>query len=51
MGTGLDVAAFVTNAFDKEYTTYVQGLYASIGSEFHVPGMPRTYGLRLRYNF
>lgn len=50
-GTRLDAVAFVTNAFDEEYTTYVHGLYESIGSEFYTPGMPRMYGARLRYNF
>lgn len=50
-GTRVDALAFITNAFDEEYVTYVHGLYDAIGSEFYTPGMPRMYGIRLRYNF
>jgi len=50
-GSALDGSAFISNALDEEYTTYVHGLYESIGSEFHTPGMRRMYGVRLRYKF
>jgi iron complex outermembrane receptor protein len=50
-GSRVDAMAFVTNAFDEEYITYVHGLYDAIGSEFYTPGMPRMYGVRIRYNF
>ncbi|TGD73417.1 TonB-dependent receptor [Mangrovimicrobium sediminis] len=49
-GTGVDLAAFVTNATDEEYVTYVTGNWNS-GFEFGQVGMPRMYGARIRYNF
>ncbi len=50
-GSRVDALVFVTNAFDEEHISYVIGLYDAIGSEFYNPGMPRMYGVRLRYNF
>jgi len=46
-----DVSLFVTNALDKEYTTYNSGTYNTLGFESSQGGMPRMYGARLRYTF
>ncbi|MFV8817054.1 TonB-dependent receptor [Haliea sp. E17] len=51
MGSPIDFSAFMTNAFDEEYVTYVSGLYNSGGLESGQVGMPRMYGARFRYNF
>ncbi len=51
MGSPVDLSAFVTNAFDEEYITYVSGLYNSGGLESGQVGQPRMYGARIRYNF
>lgn len=50
MGTGLDVSAFMTNAKDEEYITYIAGTYAN-GLESGAVGQPRMYGMRVKYNF
>ncbi len=51
MGSPVDLSAFVTNAFDEEYVTYVSGLWNSGGLESGQVGQPRMYGARIRYNF
>jgi len=50
-GSRFDSALFMSNAFDEEYTTYVPGLYNSVGFETRMVGVPRMWGARLRYNF
>lgn len=50
MGTGFDVSAFVTNATNEKYRTYVTGNWSS-GFEAGRVGPPRMYGARIRYNF
>ncbi len=50
MGSPIDFSAFVTNAFDEEYRTYLTGNWGS-GFEFGQVGVPRMYGARIRYNF
>ncbi len=49
-GSPVDLSAFVTNAFDEEYRTYVTGNWNS-GFELGQVGMPRMYGARIRWNF
>lgn len=49
-GSPVDIAFFVTNAFDEKYRTNLTGNYYS-GLEMGRPGVPRMYGARLRYNF
>jgi iron complex outermembrane receptor protein len=49
MGSGLSVAGFASNVTNKQYFTYVPGLYNTVGFETAELGMPRMYGLRVRY--
>jgi len=49
-GSPVDISAFVTNATDEEYITYVSGLWTN-GLETGQVGLPRMYGARVRYNF
>ncbi len=51
MGSRFDISAFVTNAMDEEYYTFVAGLYTVSGVEAGQTGLPRMYGARVRYNF
>lgn len=46
-----DASLFVTNALQRHYETYVDGLYTSVGAEFRNLGYPRMFGARLRYSF
>ncbi len=50
-GSNFDVGAFVTNAFDEEYTNYVPGNYNSVGIEMRSVGVPKMWGAKVRYNF
>lgn len=50
LNSPVDVSVFVTNATDEEYVTYVIGLW-NYGIEGGAVGMPRMYGMRVRYNF
>jgi iron complex outermembrane receptor protein len=51
-GSPFDASLFVTNLTEKHYWTFVQGIYNTpYGFEPRVVGMPRMYGVRLRYNF
>lgn len=50
-GSQFDASLFATNLLDEEYTTYVSGLYHSLGFETRMTGVPRMWGARLRYNF
>jgi len=48
----VDVSLFATNVANKQYYTFVPGLYsASLGFETANLGMPRMYGVRLRYSW
>lgn len=49
-GSPVDVSAFVTNATDEEYITFLTGNW-NIGLETGQTGVPRMYGARIRYNF
>jgi iron complex outermembrane receptor protein len=58
MGTRLDVAAYVKNVTDKEYSLGGIQLYQSARSDIRPFGIvtkafgePRTFGMQLRYNF
>jgi iron complex outermembrane recepter protein len=51
-GSGLDVSAFATNVNGQKYFTYVPGLAtAEFGFETYELGLPRMYGMRLKYHF
>jgi len=46
------VSAFVSNLTNKQYYTFVAGLYsADLGFETAELGQPRFYGVRLRYSW
>ncbi|AEG51151.1 TonB-dependent receptor [Sphingobium chlorophenolicum L-1] len=50
MGTGFDLSLYVNNLTKKKYDFLLINL-DSLGYTSHTPGMPRTYGVTLRYNF
>ena len=51
MGSPLDVGVFVRNAADEDYNLSVLNIFTSLGFDARTPGKPRSYGLRLTYNF
>jgi outer membrane receptor protein involved in Fe transport len=46
-----DVSLYATNVLDEEYETYRAGTNSAIGIEVRQFGLPRMYGMRLRYSF
>jgi len=46
-----DMSLFATNVLDTEYETYRAAVWNAIGMEVHQSGLPRMYGMRVRYNF
>lgn len=48
---GISVALWGQNLTDKEYFTHAFEQYQSVGFGVRSPGMPRTYGVDLRYQF
>lgn len=50
-GSAFDLSLFITNLTDEEYITNVTGNYYDLGLENGQVGVPRMYGMRLRYNF
>lgn len=50
-GSDFDLSLFITNLTDEEYITNVTGNYYDLGLENGQIGVPRMYGMRLRYNF
>ncbi len=51
MGTGIDLAAYVKNVTDEEYTLGGIQLYTTLGLSTKAFGEPRTYGFEVRYSF
>jgi iron complex outermembrane recepter protein len=51
LGTSSDLAVFLTNAFDEEYSTYNSGTFNALGLESRQNGQPRMFGARLKYHF
>ena len=51
MGLGLDVTAWVRNLTDKTYVVYASPQNTVFGYSTFQYGDPRTFGLRVRYNF
>jgi iron complex outermembrane receptor protein len=49
--THVDLALFATNVANKQYYTFVPGLYGTAGFETASIGLPRMYGARLRYSW
>jgi iron complex outermembrane receptor protein len=50
-GSPFDASFFMTNALNEKYYSYVSGLYNNIGAEYGVPGEPKMWGARVKYNF
>jgi iron complex outermembrane receptor protein len=50
-GMPVDLAFFVTNAFNEKYFTSVPGLLGSTGFEAGTVAEPRMWGMRLKYRF
>ena len=50
-GSPFDASLFVTNALEEEYLAYTAGALNAGGVEYGVPGEPRMYGARVKYNF
>ncbi len=51
MGSNIDAAAFVNNAFDEDYVTGGLSVPEDLGIVANTYGPPRTFGASLRYNF
>jgi iron complex outermembrane receptor protein len=49
--THLDLALFASNVANKQYYTWVPGIYTLVGFETAELGQPRMYGLRVRYSW
>lgn len=49
-GSPVDLSLFATNVTDRQYYTFIAGL-AVAGFETAELGLPRMYGLRVRYSF
>ena len=49
--THVDLSLFATNVTNKQYYTYVPGLYGTTSFETASLGLPRMYGARLRYSW
>jgi iron complex outermembrane receptor protein len=50
-GTPVTISAYVTNALDEEYSFSMLNIHSSLGFESRTPGEPRSYGVRLKYDF
>lgn len=50
-GTPVTIAGYVNNALDEDYSFTMLNIYSSLGFESRTPGEPRTYGIRLTYEF
>lgn len=50
-GTHFDSSLFATNVTDRQYYTYVPGIYTTTNFETAELGQPRMYGLRVRYSW
>jgi iron complex outermembrane receptor protein len=46
-----DMSLYATNVLDEEYVAYVGGTYNNIGMESRQNGLPKMYGMRVRYSF
>jgi iron complex outermembrane receptor protein len=50
-GTDVTLGAYVNNVFDEEYDFGMLDVFSSLGFSSRTPGDPRTYGVRLKYEF
>jgi iron complex outermembrane receptor protein len=51
LNSGFDVAGFATNVTNRKYPVSTAGGYTSGGFDAYIVGVPRIYGVRLRYHF
>jgi iron complex outermembrane receptor protein len=49
--THVDLSLFATNVTNKQYYTFVPGLFGTTSFETASLGMPRMYGARVRYSW
>jgi len=50
-GSPIDVAGFITNLTNEKYYTFWGGGWQSTGIEYASLGMPRMYGVRVKFRF
>lgn len=50
-GSNFDTSLYATNVLDEEYVTYTAGTWNSLGMEVRQAGLPKMYGMRVRYTF
>jgi iron complex outermembrane receptor protein len=50
MGKPFDLSIFASNVFNEKYITSISGTYEN-GVETGQVGVPRMYGVRVRYNW
>lgn len=50
-GLPVDLSAFVTNVTNEKYYNFIGGGWQSTGIEYGSVGMPRMWGVRLKYRF
>lgn len=50
-GTDASLGFYINNALDEEYDFGLLNIYTSLGFNSRTPGDPRTYGVRLKYEF
>jgi iron complex outermembrane receptor protein len=50
-GTQVSLGAYINNALEEEYDFSMLDVMSSVGFSSRIPGEPRTYGVRLKYEF
>jgi iron complex outermembrane receptor protein len=50
-GSPVDLAAFATNVLNEKYYNFMGGGWQSTGIEYASLGMPRMYGVRVKFRF
>lgn len=50
-GTDASIGLYINNALDEEYDFGMLDVFSSLGFSARTPGDPRTYGVRLKYEF
>jgi iron complex outermembrane receptor protein len=50
-GTNASIGLYVNNALNEKYDFAMLDVFSSLGFSARTPGDPRTYGVRLKYEF
>lgn len=50
-GTQASLGVYINNALEEEYDFAMLDVMSSVGFSSRIPGEPRTYGVRLKYEF